>query len=83
VKPRALKTVESSEDAVYLRFSKLTIARSVSYANGEINVDIDDHGEVIGIEMLSLDPQEMQALAEIATKYSLNFDAWAHAGRVA
>lgn len=80
---RELKEVEPSEGAVYLRFSKLPVARTLSYANGEINVDVDDYNEVVGIEVLSLDPDELQALAEIAKKFRLSLDAWRRAGRVA
>lgn len=78
---RELKEVERDEDAIYLRFSKMPVARTRSFANGEINVDLDHYNEVIGIEVLSLDPEELQALAEIAAEYKLSFDHLRHAFR--
>jgi hypothetical protein len=50
----------------------MKIARTESYARGEVNVDIDDYNEVVGIEMLSRDPEEWAAFAEIAQKYRLS-----------
>jgi uncharacterized protein YuzE len=70
---RELKEIEGGDHAVYLRFTKLPVARTTSYANGEVMVDLDHYGEVIGIEVLSLDPAELAAVAEIATRYRLSF----------
>ncbi|HXF33255.1 MAG TPA: DUF2283 domain-containing protein [Candidatus Acidoferrales bacterium] len=57
---------------VYLRFSERTIARTESYAGGELNVDVDDCNEVVGIEMLATEPEEIAALASVAQTYDLH-----------
>lgn len=71
---RELKEIErdTPDGPAYLRFSNMNIARTESYAGGEVNVDIDDYNEVVGIEMLSSDPEEWAAFAEIAQKYRLS-----------
>ena len=61
-------------DPVYLRFSEARVARTESYANGEINVDFDDNNDVIGIEMLSTDPEEWEVTARIGRAHNLGFD---------
>lgn len=78
---RDLKGVEGGDEALYLRFTNLPIGKTLSYASGEVNVDLDHHGKVVGIGMLSLDSEEVQVLAEIAREYGLNFDALEHAVR--
>lgn len=69
---RELKEIEPGDHATYLRFSKLPVAKTRSLAEGEINVDLDHYGEVVGIEVLSLEPEEMQALATIVKEYGLS-----------
>jgi uncharacterized protein YuzE len=71
---RELKEIEGGDHALYLRFTKLPVARTVAYANGEVMVDLDAYDEVVGIEVLSLDPEELQAVAEISTRYRLSFN---------
>lgn len=61
-------------DPVYLRFTKLPVARTDSYANGEVNVDLDASNEVVGIEMLSTDPDQWAAVGRIGQEHSLRFD---------
>jgi uncharacterized protein YuzE len=81
---RELKEVEHSGkpgDPAYLRFSNMPIARTESYADGEVNVDLDDYNEVVGIEMLSGEPEEWAALAEIAKRYSLSFNLFLHGAK--
>jgi uncharacterized protein YuzE len=75
---REMKEVERGDEAVYLRFSHLPITRTKTLADGEINVDLDHYNEVVGIEILSLGPNEMKALAEIAAEYRLSLDLLAH-----
>jgi hypothetical protein len=80
---RELKEIErhDAEGPVYLRFSNMTIERTESYANGEVNVDIDHYNEVVGIEMLSFEPEEFSALGDVAKKYNLSFDLFFKAAR--
>jgi uncharacterized protein YuzE len=61
-------------DPVYLRFTKLPISKTLVRANGEVTVDLDAYNEVVGIEMLSTDPEEWVAVAEIGKEHSLRFD---------
>lgn len=69
---RELLAVEGGgTEPVYLRFSERTIARTESYAGGEVNVDVDDRNDVVGIEMLNTDPEEIAALASVAQTYNL------------
>jgi uncharacterized protein YuzE len=77
-----LKEVKSTDDVLYLYFSKLPISRTQSLANGEINVDLDHYGHVVGIEVLSLEPEQMQALSGVVSEYKLSLSnlvkAFAH-----
>jgi hypothetical protein len=76
---RELKEVERGDEAVYLRFSHLPIARTKTFADGELNIDLDHDNDVVGIEILSLGPTEMKALAEIVAEHRLSLDLLAHA----
>lgn len=76
---RELKEVENQDNVLYLHFSKLPIARTKSYAHGEINVDFDHYDEVVGIEVLSLGPTELTALTDVVTSHGLSLDLLTHA----
>ncbi|MBV8636928.1 MAG: DUF2283 domain-containing protein [Candidatus Eremiobacteraeota bacterium] len=76
---RELKNVEAGEHATYFRFSKMPVAKTRCLANGEINVDLDADNEVVGIEVLSLDPEEMQTLADVVKEYRLSLSQLTHA----
>ena len=78
---RELKEVENRDNVLYLHFSKLPIARTRSYADGEINVDLDHYDEVVGIEVLSLGPDEMSALSAIVSEHRLSLDLLTHANK--
>jgi uncharacterized protein YuzE len=78
---RELKDVEQGEHAAYLRFSKMPRVKTKMFADGQINVDLDSSGEVIGIEILSLDPEDLRALAQIATEYKLSLNGLTNALR--
>lgn len=78
---RELKEVENRDNVLYLHFSKLPVAHTKSYADGEINVDLDHYGEVVGIEVLSLGPDELSALSAIVSKYRLSLDLLTHANK--
>jgi Protein of unknown function (DUF2283) len=74
-----LKEVKSTDDVLYLYFSNLPISRTQSLANGEINVDLDHYGHVVGIEVLSLGPEQMQALSGIVAEHKLSLSNLAKA----
>ena len=78
---RELKEVENRDNVLYLHFSKLPIARTRSYADGEINVDLDHYDEVVGIEVLSLGPDEMSALSAIVSEHQLSLDLLTHTNK--
>jgi uncharacterized protein YuzE len=78
---RELKEIERGDEAVYLRFSHLPIARTQTFADGELNVDLDHYNEVVGIEILSLGPIETKALAEVVAEHRLSLDLLAHASK--
>jgi uncharacterized protein YuzE len=59
---------------VYLRFAETAIVKTSTYAGGEVNVDLDASGEVVGIEMLSIEPEEFEAVAKIGKEHDLRFD---------
>ncbi len=72
---RLLVEIESNETLrgpIYLRFSNQTVERTESYSSGEVNVDLDHHHELIGIEMLSLGPNQIAALADIVRAHDLD-----------
>ncbi len=74
---RELKEIEWSGnvgDPAYLRFTKMPVANTESHANGEVIVDLDAYNEVVGIEMLSTDPEEWEAVAHIGKEHGLRFD---------
>jgi uncharacterized protein YuzE len=73
---KELKEIEEDVDhgISYLRFTKLPVVRTESYAGGEVNVDLDAYGHVVGIEMLSSEQAELSALVDITKKYSLNLN---------
>lgn len=72
-----LKEIEWSGkagDPVYLRFSDRAVAKTEAHAKGEVNVDLDSSNEVIGIEMLSTDPDEWEAVARVGKEHNLRFE---------
>jgi hypothetical protein len=68
-----LQEIGGGEDGspVYLRFQWSAVNRTETFAGGEVNVDFDANNCVIGIEMLSADPEEVEAVAKIATAHRL------------
>jgi hypothetical protein len=61
-------------DPVYLRFSKKPVAKTEARARGEVNLDLDAHNGVVGIEMVSTDPDEWEAVARVGKEHDLRFD---------
>lgn len=68
-------------DPFYLRFSRKPIAKTEEHVNGEVNVDLDRDGHVVGVEMLSGDPLEWEVLGKIGKERNLRFDLLLAAGR--
>ena len=63
-----LKEIEWSGnpgDPAYLRYTDLPVAKTEAYAGGEVNLDLDELSDVVGIEMLSFDAEEWIAVAQI------------------
>ncbi len=76
---RELRNIEGDDHTAYLRFSNHPIARTKSLANGEINVDLDSYEQVVGIEVLSLDSEELRTLADLSAEYGLSLSPLARA----
>jgi uncharacterized protein YuzE len=75
---KEIQEIEKSDGALYLRFSNHPIAKTHSYQDGVVAVDIDHHDEVVGIELLALGPNETKTLSEIVTEFQLSLDALVH-----
>lgn len=76
---KELKEVERADEGLYLRFSNHPVAKTRSFSNGVVAVDIDHYNEVVGIEILALGPQEMEVLGRVVNQYQLSLDALVHA----
>ena len=71
-----LKEIEwdgKPRDLVYLHFSDAPIVRMEEHAEGEVVVDFDRSGDVVGIEMLSLDADIWEAVFRIGKQHDLGF----------
>lgn len=81
---KKLKEIENDgqpRSPIYLRFSNHVIERTESYAEGEVNVDVDHYNEVVGIEILSMGAPQLKALSEIVAQYDLDISPMFMAGR--
>ncbi len=66
---------EPEYNIAYLRYREDVpgdTGQTVGYADHQVNVDVDETGAIVGIEILSLGAEELAALAEIATAYELD-----------
>jgi hypothetical protein len=69
---------ETEFSVAYVRYRQAEpqgIGRTIGYADHQVNVDVDETNGIIGIigiEILSLDADELAALADIAKAYDLN-----------
>jgi uncharacterized protein YuzE len=57
---------------VYVRFSNERVANTNETENPEVLVDYDAQGHVIGIELISATPDEIEMLAKLARKHDLD-----------
>lgn len=81
---RILREIESGDQErspIYLRFSTHVVDHTETYANGEVNADIDPYNEVVGIEMLSTGPEQLKTLADLSKRYDLDMTPLFKAGR--
>ncbi len=81
---KTLKEIERGDrerSPIYLRFSNHVVARTETHDRGEVNVDVDHYGEVVGVEMLSVGPGQLKALSEIVQRYDLDLSPLFIAGR--
>jgi uncharacterized protein YuzE len=66
---------EPEHNIAYLRYQEDvpgSTGQTVGYADHQVNVDFDEAGAIVGIEVLSLGAEELAALAEIAKAYELD-----------
>lgn len=72
---QSLRNIEWSGavgEPMYFRFSNALVASTESHAAGEVNVDVDDHGNVVGVELLSGDAKDFSVFLEIAKTRGLD-----------
>ena len=70
--------IETEDPAgpVYLRFSNdAAAARSEITENPEVVIDYDAQGNVIGVELITTTPDEIETLARIAKRHDLDLAA--------
>lgn len=64
-------TYDTDADAMYLRLSESAVARTTCIDDGTM-VDEDDHGEIVGIELLR--PARDWPMEEILDRYHVSED---------
>jgi uncharacterized protein YuzE len=72
---QSLKNIEWSGkvgEPMYFRFSSAPVATTESHAGGEVNVDLDGHDEVVGVELLSGDAEDFSVFLKIAQTRGLD-----------
>ncbi|MFY9780571.1 MAG: hypothetical protein WAJ85_08680 [Candidatus Baltobacteraceae bacterium] len=66
---------EAEHNVACVRYGQVEregVGRTVGYADYRVNVDVDQAGGIVGIEILSLGFEELAALAEIAKAHDLD-----------
>lgn len=71
---RELMQLEDGFKAKYLRFSRNRVAKTRSFHEGAIAIDLDKDGEVIGIEVLNLDAKDVRTIADVLDQYNLSLN---------
>jgi uncharacterized protein YuzE len=69
-----LKNIEWSGrvgEPMYFRFSNAPVATTEPHAGGEVNVDLDSHDEVVGVELLSGDAEDFAVFLKVAERRGL------------
>jgi uncharacterized protein YuzE len=61
-----------ADPPVYIRFSHEPVAGGEITENPEVVIDFDVEGRVIGIELISTTPDEIEMLARVARKHDLD-----------
>jgi hypothetical protein len=65
---RELKNIEWNGgigEPMYFRFSDASVTRTEAYAGGEVNVDVDENGDVTGVELLTGDVEDFAVFLKI------------------
>jgi uncharacterized protein YuzE len=69
-------TSEGPRGPAYIRFSRAPVASTEpTEAQDEVVVDYDAAGAVVGIELVSLGPDMITALVDVARKHDLDLSA--------
>jgi uncharacterized protein YuzE len=71
----AIERDDEPDSPVYVRFSREPVANSNETENPEVVVDYDAVGKVIGIELITTTPDEIEMLAKVAKKHDLDLTA--------
>ena len=76
MKPIKSVSSEGTAGPAYLRFSNEPVAQTEVWDDGnDVVVDFDAAGSVVGVELVSVDPDVIEALVEIARRYELDLSA--------
>ncbi len=59
-------------DPMYFRFSDASVAATQEFAAGEVNIDVDSDGKVVGAELLSGDAEDFAVFLRIAEARGLD-----------
>ena len=57
---------------MYFRFSDLPVATTEAFSAGNVNIDVDGDGEVVGAELLSGDAEDFAVFLKIAETRGLD-----------
>jgi len=66
------RKIERNDGVMYFHFNDNAIAKTKSYARGEVNVDLDASGMLVGVEVLSFGEDEIAALSSLAQEHHLD-----------
>ncbi len=71
-----LVTSEGPRGPAYVRFSRNAVARTEpTEADDEVVVDYDAQGDVVGIELVSISNETIDALVDVARNHKLDLSA--------
>jgi len=76
MKPIQAVTSEGLSGPAYIRFSKESVATTEPWDDrDDVIVDYDDSGAVVGVELITLDPDVIDTLLEVAHRNDLDLSA--------
>lgn len=70
--PVVVVEIDQDANAAYVQFSKRHVVRTVEFRD-DVNIDLDEHGMVVGIELLDLD--STVPLDDIAEHHHIHTEA--------